>query len=163
MPQPSSHAQSADTLPANKLSADEFNLDGQPDNHDFFSLEAEIQPASAEQEPVQDNLLLSEENPEAPPATPQIELDGMTPPTHSVEINDGPVIQFQHASTLLESLESQNVPVHYQCREGYCGSCRTQLVEGEVHYVSEPLAWLNENEILPCCCIPKSPIKIRID
>ncbi len=32
--------------------------------------------------------------------------------------------QDEHPS-LLAALESHNVAVEYQCREGYCGSCRT--------------------------------------
>ena len=32
--------------------------------------------------------------------------------------------QDEHPS-LLAALESHNVEVEYQCREGYCGSCRT--------------------------------------
>ena len=31
---------------------------------------------------------------------------------------------------LLAALESHNINVEYQCREGYCGSCRTRLVSG---------------------------------
>ena len=34
--------------------------------------------------------------------------------------------QDEHPS-LLAALESHNVAVEYQCREGYCGSCRTRL------------------------------------
>ena len=32
--------------------------------------------------------------------------------------------------SLLAALESHNIDVEYQCREGYCGSCRTRLVSG---------------------------------
>ncbi|EPV4597480.1 ferredoxin-like diferric-tyrosyl radical cofactor maintenance protein YfaE, partial [Shigella sonnei] len=39
--------------------------------------------------------------------------------------------QDEHPS-LLAALESHNVAVEYQCREGYCGSCRTRLVAGQV-------------------------------
>ena len=142
--------------------SDKFNLDGTPDTTSAFDLEPDDIDL-LESEPVQENLILPEEDPEHPQQTPQIELAGMTKPVHAVNIQNGPVVQFQHAHTLLESLESQDVQVHYQCREGYCGSCRTKLLEGEVHYTEEPLAWVNDDEILPCCCIPKTAITIELD
>src|SRR5690554_7451703 len=83
-------------------------------------------------------------------------------PRYEISINEHRSVYFQHANTLLESLEAQDVNVHYQCREGYCGSCRVQLLEGEVYYYEEPLAWVNNNEILTCCCIPKSDLKIKL-
>ncbi|BBU82416.1 hypothetical protein EIMP300_38160 [Escherichia coli] len=43
--------------------------------------------------------------------------------------------QDEHPS-LLAALESHNVAVEYQCREGYCGSCRTRLVAGQVDWIA---------------------------
>jgi len=142
--------------------SEKFNLDGTPENNPAFDLEPD-EISEAEQIPVQESLILPEEDPEDPEPTPQIDLDGMAKPVHAVQIVNGPELKFQHAHSLLESLESQDVQVHYQCREGYCGSCRTRLLEGEVHYTEEPLAWVNDDEILPCCCIPKTAIKIELD
>ena len=69
--------------------------------------------------------------------------------------------QDEHPS-LLAALESHNVAVEYQCREGYCGSCRTRLVAGQVDWIAEPLAFIlyrdasgddfspgQENQLLP--------------
>jgi ferredoxin len=63
---------------------------------------------------------------------------------------------------LLEALESQNVDIEYQCREGFCGSCQVQLVDGEVEYFAEPIAFVPEGKILPCCCHAKSDLTIEI-
>lgn len=63
---------------------------------------------------------------------------------------------------LLEALESQKVNVDYQCREGFCGSCQVQLLEGEVEYTSDPIAFVPEGRILPCCCHAKSDLTIEI-
>lgn len=52
--------------------------------------------------------------------------------------------QDEHPS-LLAALESHNVAVEYQCREGYCGSCRTRLVAGQVDWIAEPLAFIQRN------------------
>lgn len=63
---------------------------------------------------------------------------------------------------LLEALESHQVDVDYQCREGFCGSCQVQLIEGEVEYSREPIAYIAEGHILPCCCRAKSDLTIEI-
>jgi len=150
---------------------EDFILDGLASTeseftNEEFSLEADTVEVQLDHEPVQESLLLNTEDPEQPEASAQIDLAGMDKPVHMVSIHNGAeqaqAVPFQHAHTLLESLEAQNVPVHYQCREGYCGSCRTQLLEGEVHYTEEPMAWINDDEILPCCCIPKTAIRIKL-
>ncbi|WP_229333498.1 class I ribonucleotide reductase maintenance protein YfaE [Glaciecola sp. MH2013] len=64
--------------------------------------------------------------------------------------------------SLLEHLESNNIEVHYHCREGYCGACRTKLNEGNVDYHIDPLAFIDDDEILPCCCKPTSDIDITL-
>ncbi|WP_075181299.1 class I ribonucleotide reductase maintenance protein YfaE [Pantoea sp. 1.19] len=67
----------------------------------------------------------------------------------------------EHPS-LLDALESHNVRVEYQCREGYCGSCRTRLLKGQVCYQAQPLAFIQQGEILPCCCQPDGDIEIEL-
>jgi len=98
---------------------------------------------------------------ESPEPTPQAIFEGMEKPVFEVSFVDGRSARYQHANTLLESLEAQDIHVEYQCREGYCGSCRVRLIEGDVHYTTEPMAWIDDDEILPCCCIPKSALKLQ--
>lgn len=145
-------------LPANSTP---FELDGHahPDAPDF---ELELLQPEQHPHPAQAELWLPEQDPETPPDSPQLELEGLSAPVFNISLEDGRNARFQHAANLLSSLEAQNIPVHYQCREGYCGSCRATLLEGEVHYAEEPMAWLNDDEILLCCCIPRSDLKIRI-
>ncbi|WP_411693810.1 class I ribonucleotide reductase maintenance protein YfaE [Glaciecola sp.] len=64
--------------------------------------------------------------------------------------------------TLLTHLEQQKVEVHFHCREGYCGACRTKLNSGQVEYTTDPLAFIDDDEILPCCCKPTSDISITL-
>jgi ferredoxin len=52
--------------------------------------------------------------------------------------------------------------VEYQCRSGYCGACRLKLVKGDVVYRQPPLAFINDGEILPCCCMPLTDIELEI-
>ncbi len=70
----------------------------------------------------------------------------------------------QSDKTLLNCLERHDIEVHFHCRDGFCGACRVTLEGGQVCYPNgEPLAFVGENEILPCCCIPTSNIKLKID
>ncbi len=64
--------------------------------------------------------------------------------------------------TLLKHIEDHGIEVHYHCREGYCGACRTKLIQGEVEYITDPLAFIDDDEILPCCCKPTSDIHIKL-
>ena len=121
---------------------------------------AQRPPAPTEAEPVDQGDLFGYLA-ESPEPTPQIEFDGMAKPVFAVRLSDGREARFQHASSLLESLESQDIHIEYQCREGYCGSCRMKLKEGDVHYTTEPMAWIDDDEILPCCCIPVTPLVLQ--
>lgn len=63
---------------------------------------------------------------------------------------------------LLCALEAHQLPMEYQCREGYCGACRVRLRKGQVCYRNKPLAFVGEDEILPCCCQPVSDIELEL-
>lgn len=67
----------------------------------------------------------------------------------------------EHPS-LLVALESHRVGVEYQCRSGYCGSCRCRLLAGQVKWLAEPLAFIHPGEILPCCCQAQGDIEIEM-
>tara|TARA_B110000116_G_C16743220_1_gene539572 strand:+ start:815 stop:1117 length:303 start_codon:yes stop_codon:yes gene_type:complete len=77
----------------------------------------------------------------------------------------GKVVHYDNnEQTLLDCLESANVEVHYHCRDGFCGACRVTLVEGQINYpLGEPLAFVGDNEVLPCCCVPVTDISLLID
>lgn len=66
----------------------------------------------------------------------------------------------QDNETLLEALERTGHEVEYQCRSGYCGSCRTKILAGSVSYDEIPMAFLMPDEILPCCCRVNEDITI---
>ena len=81
----------------------------------------------------------------------------------SVKISGGAVIDFDGSRrTLLDALEQQKLDVNFHCREGYCGACRCKLLQGEVRYLNEPLAFVRQGEFLPCCSIPLTDIDIEI-
>lgn len=83
---------------------------------------------------------------------------------HKITVQGKDIYYFDTKQTLLECLEISNIDIHYHCRDGYCGACRVTLNNGEIYYPNgDPLAYIGEKEILPCCCIPKSDISLTID
>lgn len=81
---------------------------------------------------------------------------------HIIKILDGFSFIPRKELTLLEALEQQDVVVEYQCREGFCGSCQVNLIDGEVAYTTEPIAFVPEGKVLTCCCQPDSDLTIEI-
>jgi len=64
--------------------------------------------------------------------------------------------------SILKSLEAVNIDVQYHCREGFCGACRCHLQAGSVEYTIDPLAFIQDDEFLPCCSTPLTDIKIDL-
>lgn len=62
--------------------------------------------------------------------------------------------------TLLDALERTGHEVDAQCRSGFCGACRLPLLSGEVTYLSEPIAYVGEAEVLPCCCTVRNAAEV---
>ena len=69
----------------------------------------------------------------------------------------------QTEESILEALERTGHQVEYQCRSGYCGACRVELMAGSVAYEKPPLAFVKADEILPCCCRVLEPLKINVN
>ncbi len=139
-----------------------FQLDNQPDNGPEFHLE-NLEPEPNVIDALQTELFLPTSNAEAAEDKQQLEFNGLEKPIYAMHVEGvKKPLQFHFANNLLESLEAQDVQVHYECRDGYCGACRTDLIEGEVAYLQEPMAWINKGEILPCCCVPKTALKLKL-
>lgn len=60
--------------------------------------------------------------------------------------------------SLLQALEIHGISPEYQCRNGFCGACRTKIYQGKVSYPTPPLAYFHHNEILLCCCKVESDL-----
>ena len=64
-------------------------------------------------------------------------------------------------STLLEALESNNVPVVAACRAGVCGCCKTKVVDGNYTVTSTMTltdAEVAEGYVLACSCHPQGDL-----
>ncbi len=64
-------------------------------------------------------------------------------------------------NSLLETLEKNGFHPFYQCRMGFCGACKVILKSGQVSYKQPPLASIQPNEILTCCCQVEKDLEIE--
>ena len=58
------------------------------------------------------------------------------------------------AGTLLELAEARGLSPEFSCRGGSCGTCKTKLSSGQVHYLNTPEQGLAADEVLICCSVP---------
>lgn len=72
------------------------------------------------------------------------------------------VVPASDSETILEVLEAHGLDVQYHCRDGFCGACRCILAKGSVVYTTDPLAFIDDNEFLPCCSKASSDLHITV-
>ncbi|WP_064602828.1 class I ribonucleotide reductase maintenance protein YfaE [Photobacterium sp. J15] len=80
----------------------------------------------------------------------------------SITIEDQTIANVDTSLSILESLEKNDVKVEFQCRDGYCGACRCKLIDGEVSYFRDTIAFVGEGEVLTCSATPASDITIEV-
>lgn len=56
--------------------------------------------------------------------------------------------------TLLELAEARGLSPEFSCRGGSCGTCKTRMSSGQVHYLNTPEPGLAADEVLICCAVP---------
>ncbi len=71
----------------------------------------------------------------------------------------GCAIEADTSKSILENLETNNIPIRSQCRSGICGACRLRIISG--NYRFEPDFCLSDEDranghALACCTFPKS-------
>lgn len=71
-------------------------------------------------------------------------------------------LEHHNHTSLLTHLENQGIFHEYQCRSGYCGSCRVKIRKGKVSYKEPPLAFIQPDEILLCCCQVEEDLEIEM-
>ncbi|AUD61991.1 MULTISPECIES: class I ribonucleotide reductase maintenance protein YfaE [Shewanella] len=80
-----------------------------------------------------------------------------------VRLQGQPVLLFtEQQGTLLQALEAKKVKIFSECRNGFCGACKTRVISGKVSYLNEPLAELKHDECLPCCCVPTEDLELDL-
>lgn len=87
------------------------------------------------------------------PAAPQVPAS-----SESVKIlfaSSGKEARWEPGSgTLLELAEARGLSPEFSCRGGSCGTCKTRLSQGQVHYLNSPAEPVAEDEVLICCAVP---------
>jgi len=58
------------------------------------------------------------------------------------------------SGSLLELAERRGLSPDFSCRAGSCGTCRTWLVSGQVHYPNPPAELPENGTVLICCAVP---------
>ena len=58
------------------------------------------------------------------------------------------------SGTLLELAEARGLAPEFSCRGGSCGTCKTRLVSGQVHYPNPPAELPGAGSVLICCAVP---------
>lgn len=79
-----------------------------------------------------------------------------------IKVSNYATFYYQYEFSLLDSLEAQGIPILHNCRGGYCGTCKVKLLDGQVHFVQDPLIETRGSEILACCCKPATHIEIEL-
>ena len=87
------------------------------------------------------------------PAPPQVPMA-----TESVKVlfsTSGKEARWEPGTgTLLELAEARGLSPDFSCRGGSCGTCKTKLSGGQVHYLNTPDLGLAADEVLICCSVP---------
>jgi ferredoxin-NADP reductase len=116
---------------------------------------------------------VAEDAPAAPPAEP---LPLADKPVATIETNEaGAGLQISFArsqrsaawdgasdTNLLAFAERLGLDPPFSCRAGICSTCRTNLLQGEVDYVEEPLDPPGSGEVLLCCARPRGPLVLDL-
>ena len=66
------------------------------------------------------------------------------------------------AGTLLELAEARGLSPEFSCRGGSCGTCKTKVVSGQVHYPNPPAEMPEDGTALICCAVPAQALVLEL-
>lgn len=72
----------------------------------------------------------------------------------------GQTFRGDNQQVLLDQLEMQGFRIPYSCRAGLCGSCKLNLVSGEVKALKKG-AVRQDGTLLSCSCIPAGDVELK--
>ncbi|QIZ76619.1 2Fe-2S iron-sulfur cluster-binding protein [Ferrimonas lipolytica] len=78
---------------------------------------------------------------------------------HQVTLPNGDLAEHKEGEPLLALLKENGL--YSECQNGFCGACKTKVKCGSVRYLFEPMARIQADEVLPCCCTPTSNIEVE--
>lgn len=65
--------------------------------------------------------------------------------------------------TLLDGMiRTEHKDVRFMCRQGYCGACKMHVKKhtGKLTCKNPPLATLDDDEVLACCCLSEGMLSV---
>ena len=78
----------------------------------------------------------------------------------TIDLNGQIQFDYRNEFSLLDTIEQYDANVNFSCRGGFCGACKVKLIEGQVKYLTDPLYTCSKGEVLSCCCIPNTNLKL---
>ena len=63
--------------------------------------------------------------------------------------------------SILEFAEGNDIEISSGCLFGDCGTCLTEIKEGNVHYLHQTLITAEKGKCLPCSCVPTSDVVLE--
>ena len=87
---------------------------------------------------------------------------------HGVDVLPGQKhFECEPDETILNAALRANVILPYGCKDGACGSCKAELLDGKVDYGSYQVRALSEDErvrgkVLTCCAKPRSAVQLQV-
>jgi CDP-4-dehydro-6-deoxyglucose reductase, E3 len=98
-------------------------------------------------------------------AAVESQLDAST--SHAVRLPSGKTFQVDLGETVLAAAMRQNIGLPYGCRNGACGSCKGNIVSGEVDYGAHQPRTLTDAEkaagkALFCCAKPLTDLVLDV-
>lgn len=82
----------------------------------------------------------------------------------NIHTTEGKIFQSTADQSILDNALSAELVFEYSCKTGQCGVCKTTLLDGEVVELQTQIALTEQqkhnNQILTCCCAPKTDILI---
>jgi len=66
------------------------------------------------------------------------------------------------SGTLLELAEARGLAPDFSCRGGSCGTCKTKVLSGQVHYPNPPAEMPEEGTALICCSVPAQALVLDL-
>jgi ferredoxin-NADP reductase/predicted pyridoxine 5'-phosphate oxidase superfamily flavin-nucleotide-binding protein len=64
--------------------------------------------------------------------------------------------------TLLELAEARGLSPDFSCRGGSCGTCKTKVLSGQVHYPNPPAEMPEDGTALICCAVPAQALVLEL-
>ncbi|HWQ37297.1 MAG TPA: 2Fe-2S iron-sulfur cluster-binding protein, partial [Burkholderiales bacterium] len=81
--------------------------------------------------------------------------------SYRIELEPDRGFAYEGQASLLHAFEEQGIDIGADCRAGHCGACRLHVASGKVRWLLAAPPGLAADEILACCCVPETDLKLK--